>query len=561
MIAKFLNRPINYVRENVLQGYTTLRNTKKISLSILAIFLILLSIQACQSYKAYYFRDIYLDANTLLHDSRDLETKFFLKAHLKNGDVCILRDTWQIDTLKHIVTGSGTRYDFNRYKITEGLMSIPIDSVSVFETNKKIEISPETGRIVALTLMAAVEITLGIICISTPKACFGSCPTFYMNADDNYQYADAEGFSNAISPSMEYGDIDALHNPPLKDNLFTITMKNEALETHCVREVKLLAYPRKKGERIFHTPQDEFFRCSSTFSISKATASEGDITELLHTIDAKERYSLSDASNLSSKEEVFLNFDNVTIGKELGLVLNFRQTLMTTYLFYSGMGYMGDNVGDIYAMLEANKQTRSEFGGTTKELGDVEVYAWNEQYKSWEHQGSIGEIGPIAINKQILRLKNTSQSTSVRLKLVVNRGLWRFDYAALTTIEEKIKPISLQPVSVFNKGKVDTKALADLRSSEKYLISMPGSEYRLNFLLPEKNTDYELFLYSKGYYLEWMRKQWIKDKNLAKLSQMQTEPKKYLMEEAKEYKLYESTMEKQFWDSKINTKVFTYHEN
>ena len=90
---------------------------------------------------------------------------------------------------------------------------------------------------------------------------------------------------------------------------------------------------------------------------------------------------------------------------------------------------------------------------------------------------------------------------------------------------------------------------------------MPGSEYEFNFILPEQNEDYELFLYSEGYYLEWMRRNWIKDKNLLKLRQMVENPKKYLRSEAKKYKRYETTLEREFWNSKINTETFSYYED
>ena len=114
---------------------------------------------------------------------------------------------------------------------------------------------------------------------------------------------------------------------------------------------------------------------------------------------------------------------------------------------------------------------------------------------------------------------------------------------------------------ILNKGKNDKTALTLINNPDKYLISMPGSEYTFNFVLPNKNTDYELFLYSKGYYLEWMREHWLKDKNMLKLAQMVYSPKKYLKGEAKQYKLYENKMEQEFWNSKIDTKTFSYYEN
>lgn len=536
----------------------TSQTMKKIIIYILTITTAIFGIQAC---KTYYFRSNYKDTNSLIHATNNIQTKPYLKAHLKNGDVCILRDSWIVDTVTNVLTGTGTKYNFNRIKISEGSISIPIDSVAIFETNKKIK-NPEAGRIAALSILAGLDVIAGIICISNPKACFGSCPTFYINENDNFHYADAEGFSNAISPSLEYYDIDALDNKPLFQNTFSITMKNEALETHCVNDVKLLAYPRKKGERVYQSPTNDFYLCENNYTLTEASANEGDITTLLKNEDRQERFSFSDENNLSSKEEIFLTFNNVKNADKLGLVLNFRQTLMTTYFIYSAMGYMGDEVGDIFAKMEINKETKEKLkGGIKKELGNIDIYLWNAQKNDWELQNGVYETGPIAFNRQFIPLDHLSSSSKIKLKLVMNKGLWRIDYVALTNIKDKVKPIEITPTNILNKGKVDNTALLEIKNPEKYLISMPGSEYKFNFTLPSADTDYELFLYSKGYYLEWMREHWLKDKDLLKLKQMVDNPKKYLMVEAKNYKRYETTMEHEFWNSKIDTKTFSYYEN
>ena len=135
------------------------------------------------------------------------------------------------------------------------------------------------------------------------------------------------------------------------------------------------------------------------------------------------------------------------------------------------------------------------------------------------------------------------------------------DYLALTNIKEKVKPLEIAPSSILDKGKIDHKALSSINDPKKYLISMPGSAYKFNFDLPKHTDDYELFLHTKGYYLEWMREHWIKDKNLLKLRQMVEQPKKYLRVEAEAYKRYETNMEQEFWNSKIDTKIFSYYEN
>ena len=235
---------------------------------------------------------------------------------------------------------------------------------------------------------------------------------------------------------------------------------------------------------------------------------------------------------------------------------------MTTYFIYGAMGYMGDEVSDIFAMMEEDKETVAKLdNGIKKELGDIDVYVWNDLKEEWVFQGGFYETGPIAFNHQILPLDQKVKGKKLRIKLLMNKGLWRIDNVALTNIKEQIEPIELRPNQILNKGVKDQRALNELKNPEQFLISMPGDEFQLDFELPESDQEYELFLYSKVYYLEWMREHWIKDKDLLKLRQMFKNPKKFLSEEAESYKLYEANMEQEFWNSKIDTETFSYYED
>lgn len=520
---------------------------------------ILLIIYSCKSYtrdEKLAVRQTYKDINEILH----LAEKPFLKAHLKNGDVYLFMNRWSIDTGTNIILGPGYVYDYNRKLKEKGPLTLNIDSVAILETNNVLN-SLEADKIAALTIFSALDAVLGIICITNPKACFGSCPTFYME-DNNFHYADAEGFSNAIAPSLEYYDIDALNNPPTYADSFSLLMKNEALETHCINKLKLLAYPRKEKERIYQSKTNEFYSCSKEYPLQSAMAMEGDIRLLLNDEDKNERFSLSDPKNLNSKEEIVLTFDSLDLDANLGLKVNFRQTLMTTYLIYNGISYMGDQVSDIFAKVEASSEVNNKLkNGIKKILGDIDVYVWNEKEGQWIAQGGFNETGPIAFNRQILPLSIKATQGNLKVKLVLNKGLWRLDHLALLKVESKVSPIEVLPYQVCISKKVSRKALGSLLTDNEYLISMPGDKYRIDFKLPDNSKNYELFLYSKGYYLEWMRKGWLKDKNLLKLRQMINAPRRYLKSSAPNYKLYESEMEATFWNSKIDHKIFSYYED
>jgi len=79
-------------------------------------------------------------------------------------------------------------------------------------------------------------------------------------------------------------------------------------------------------------------------------------------------------------------------------------------------------------------------------------------------------------------------------------------------------------------------------------VTYPGDEYKIKYLLPFTNA--ELFLDSKGYYLEWIRDEWAKEQNFKKLNLMFNKPAKYLRSVSKDYKKLEPLMEKTFWQSR-----------
>jgi len=549
---------LNNNQSNHLVGFAfRLSNTNRWMISLLLLSFLFL-VQSCGP---YYFREHFRDANDLLQYTGNVPTKLYLKAHLRDGQVYILTDTWAIDTVQHQVTGQGRLYDVNRRLVNSGPVSVPIDSVVIFETNKSLD-KVENEPIAGLSILAGLDAILGVICITNPKTCFGSCPTFYINEEDNFHFANAEGFSQAISPSLEYADIDALDYSSEGVDSFSIIMKNEALETHSVNQVKLLAIPRAEDERIYHSPNDLFYRCDREVQFGQATAEEGDITGLLAETDRIERFSLADETNLSTKEEIHLTFDPSTDADALGLLISFRQTQMTTYLFYSAMDYMGGSVSDMFAKLERDNNPQELLENSIKgELGGIDVHIWNKDAQRWELQGTLNESGPIAFGHQILPLSAKVSGRELKVKLVLNKGLWRIDRVALTGIREVVEPDILEPSEALNKGTIDPDALKQIRNPEEYLVSMPGSTYRFSFVLPEKEKNYELFLQSQGYYLEWMRESWLREKNLLKLNQLLNHPRRYLKAETKAYKKQEKYMEEAFWNSRIDTKSFSYYEN
>lgn len=501
-------------------------------------------------------RRLYKDHNEYLHSEHNSDYGKYVKVHLKNGDVLLLETPIGTTRDQKNLVGTGKYYNIYRNEIGSGKFSIVVDSIAIIESNT----IPKHAitKFSAITIVAISNVALASYSyFNGDKANYGSCPTFYYNENDDLMYAEAEGFSSAIMPSLEYADIDALNNHKITDQNFSLTMKNEALETHCINELKILAYPRRENERIYQSLKDEFFVSDQIYPITKAVGNEGDITTVLDKNDRVERSSLADDKNMCSKEEIIIDFDNIKNSDDLGLLLNFRQSLMTTYLIYNTLAYMGDEVSDYMVNFEKNNQIINLLkNGIYKELGEIEIYLQNENNK-WDFQGSFGEAGPIAFNKQILHFKNKVLKNNAKIKIVMNKGYWRLDYVALANLKQKVNPIEISPNECFYENKKNTEVFEYLNNGSNHLNTLPGDKYTFNFKLPQKNTDYELFLKSKGYYLEWIRQDWMKDKNIYKLNQLVLDPKTYLKNEIKNYKEYEKTMEAKFWNSKIKTKILS----
>ncbi len=283
----------------------------------------------CATMRQVNYKSTFRDINEFNNSEQRRKSSPYLKAHLLSGGIIIYTDTlWQFDEATNLLSGNADVYNSGRDKLREGQIEINIDSVVLFESNRPLDPTGRKSRITATTILTSVDAVFGVICLTVPKACWGSCPTFYTGDGDYLFNADAEGFSNAIIPSMEYGDIDALHGFKPENTQFSIKMKNEALETHVVNDVRILAVERGQDEGILHGNDDQFYRYSTDqiFEPLLALGVEGQITELLSKQDLEERFSAADKSNMKSKEEIILTFSRKELStlNDLGLILNFR---------------------------------------------------------------------------------------------------------------------------------------------------------------------------------------------------------------------------------------------
>ena len=471
----------------------------------------------------------------------------YIKAHMKDGKVYILYN-WRFDKDNNSLNGYGSLLNINRNVIEyrgslksktitkDKLFIVDLSEISLLETN-----DPGPSLAGGLTVVTGITAGFTIFCLINPKACFGSCPTFYANNGDTLSLQ-AEGFSASISPSLEKSDIDMLYAArPTKD--FELVVTNEALETHSIRYANLLAFEKLSSERIFATPDGSFYRCTDISQPTQCQSQHSDCLNKVTEVDGDEYFSLADSADLCSKEELIITF-TLDKNKKVGLVIGKRQTLLTTFLMYQGLAYMGNSVTYWLAELERGKIARKE--SIFDLLGGIEVFS-KDPNGNWRLEGELNETGPIATDFNIIPLSDNHHG-KVELKLRLNKGLWRIDYLGLATLSERVLPTVIQPFSVEIIKGTESDPLSKLTHYNEYLVTYPGDAYRIKYSLPFNNA--ELFLDSRGYYLEWIRDEWVKEQNFQKLNLMISRPSQYLKKVAREYKKIEPFMEETFWNSR-----------
>ncbi|MDH3208298.1 MAG: hypothetical protein OEO79_16980 [Gemmatimonadota bacterium] len=467
----------------------------------------------------------------------------FLKAHLASGHVYVL-SSWDVDGSS--ISGTGSLLDPNRGEVDTGFFTLPADSVRLFETN----VQQRTWSGTALTVMAGITAAVAGICAANPKTCFGSCPTYYVADEGGRPLLQAEGFSSSIAPALEATDLDMLMRARPRDRRLEVRVTNEALETHVIRHTDILAVPKGGGDRVFVTPAGAFHETTQPGAPSRCTGSEGDCLAPLLDSDGLERFSLADSTDLATREVIDLEFTDIPAG-ELGLVIQSRQTLMTTFLIYQALAYLGNEASRWLAALEDGDGAREGAEGIGRLLGNVEVLVPAAD-GSWAIAGVVGETGPLASDTKVvpLTISQGEASSPLRIRLRLTQGLWRLDRVALVGMGPEVEPVRILPTSVFRDGAADPEALRVLADREEPLVTLPGDAYDLVYELPANPEAYEIFLEARGYYLEWMRQEWLAEENPLAAMMLVVDPAGTLRSLAPAFKLEEPQIENLFWNSR-----------
>jgi len=453
---------------------------------------------------------------------------------------------WQYVDGGDTITGKGLKYDPQRNIVARGELCVMVAEIALIETNAPQQFTSSSSVVMGALTVGSLAMTL--YCITDPKACFGSCPTFYA-ADDPRHEILAEGFSASVARPLEATDLDALPGLRQRGGSLKILMTNEALETHRVQQVRLVAGAVVPGEQLFHTRENRIFAVKELTSPTECLTIRGDRTAAVTAFEGDEYYSLADSTELTRKETIDLVFPPSNGNR--CLVASTRNTLMNTWLFYKCLAWLGWSAGDFYAMLERPSDMQQRFKPTFSQIfGRIEVQV-RDPHGKWQPAGELGEIGPIAREVTMLTLPADPNGDSLHVRLVMAQGYWRIDWLAVGQIAREIDPVIIDPAIVWNYSTRDDEARKRLSDGIDYLNTTPGDRYTLEFPLPDSAREYEFFLESSGYYIEWMRPDWLDETDPAQAAAMLRRPRETVNSLAGAFKQIEARLEGDFWNSRF----------
>lgn len=433
-----------------------------------------------------------------------------VKAHLYDGSTVVFANGASVSD--GTVRGDGRRYDLtleNSAVVTE----IPLPDVAAMESYQT---PVSTGATTAATAASSTGIIFGVT--AALFLLFGSCPTVY-SFDDNGAALEAELFSYSITPSFQSRDIDRLDITSINNGIFELEVRNEMLETHYIDQLEVLEIVHEANQHVYPDQKGRPVVTGELIAPKAAVDQFGvDILEEVSRVDDF-AWSASDARLAAVGADNFMDhldfeFEVPPDSDNLALVLRARNSLLNTVLLYDVMlkeqsfgaiDWMGHDLGHLGNKMQLGLWYRKHMGMT--------ISVWDKtRYKK---VARIGDQGPIAWNEHAVRLPTGDNDVlKVRLSFVVDN--WRLDRVAAASDVDRANTRAV-PIALASGIDGDRKEIPGFlrEADEAYLITKPQERINLQFDVgdaPDQKSR-TFFLASEGYYMEWMRVEWLTEQH------------------------------------------------
>lgn len=431
-----------------------------------------------------------------------------VKAHLTDGGTVLYRAG--IVLRGDSVFGTGTRYSLTLAD-SAPVAPLPLDSVVAMESFHAAVRPGETFLVSAVATAGATAISIAIICAIDPK-CFGSCPTVYTDSAGT-ALLEAEGFSYSIAPLFERRDVDRLRAQPDSGGTLRLEIRNEALETHFINHVELLAAEHAPDEWVTTDPHGQPVAVRGLAPPAAARDRAGrDVLAALRAHDGQvfttDPRTLAAATARDLDDWIDLELAAPAGADSVALAFRLRNSLLATVLLYDLMlGEQGPRALDWLARDLSRIGPAVRVGRWAVQHLGLRLLVWDGA--QWRAAGRFADSGPVAW-KDVVALVPTLGQTHVRVRLQFAADNWRLDRVAVAAAWRRIEPVTIPLAAVYDAaGARDSAAqLALAAPDERYLESSGGRWMRVEFR-PPAGAVRTYFLAWQGYYIEWLRRDWL----------------------------------------------------
>ncbi len=437
-----------------------------------------------------------------------------VKAHLEDGSTVVYSKGVTIED--GIVKGQGIKYDIT-LDHGEPVTEVDLDDVAAMES---FQTPVNTGA----TVVGSAAVTTGTVVVAAALAAviFGSCPTIY-SLEGVEPLFEAESFSYSVAPGFEVRDVDRLSIDPRTGNLVELEVRNEALETHYINHIELMEVVHSESESVFADPEGHPIIVGSLRAPDVVIDRSGrHIEGIVGTADEKawrtDRLRLQNVSTDDMEDYIDLEFEMPTAGHEAALVLRLRNSLLNTAFFidmlkgqgFRALDWMSDDPNQFGSKRKLASWYRNKMG--------MRVAIWDED--QYRQVATINDTGPIAWSELAVPLPAvTGEKLRIRLSFVADN--WRIDRLALAATARNAKANNIPVAEVVSANGIElSQAKKNLHAvDDAYFITRPSEYIRLRFDVADAPQDLKrtYFLAAEGYYIEWMRKDWLKSTSASTL--------------------------------------------
>jgi hypothetical protein len=451
------------------------------------------------------------------------EIKASSKAFLWDSSCVLFPNGFRVEN--NTLTGEGQRYWRHRAEKKLRNQRISLDSVAAMTYYQE---KSSAGSVVAsgmLGVWGGFITALSIRCIACPKCCFGSCPTVYTYTGENAEL-EAELFSYSISRYFQETDLDRLAQKVPADGRYRVRITNEALETHYIDKLILMAVNHPRDTQVFPGPAGDLVCTRNLQPPASAINARGkEVTTLLQGRD--EHWYRSDTGMVGvSSGSVRKDWLDLTIrvpakAVRAKLVLRYRNTLLTTLLFYEVvLASQGISALEWIEKMNSDPAYATQFYLTCMNYAGITVNT--RRNGRWERQTWLRDSGPIAWKYAAVAIPleaDHQRELAIRLEFfpdnfMIDHVAFDFDTSAHEDlIINEIVPSAIRGHTgvELNAKETDDIILSLIqKDDEQFLVTNPGESFQLTYeIAPQSNRETTVFLQSNGYYTEWLRGQWL----------------------------------------------------